>query len=451
MVTTKPKPIKDIDIPLRPRWHEVINRPESLEDLDQTASTQLTTVQGDIVTLNNTVSTAAAWVTEQLGDLNDELDELETSLEELGTDLETLETNLSTANQELSDLDDELEALDDSLGDLATEDTVSESLLDDNAVTAIKIRDGSVIASKILSGAITTSKLAAGAVTASRITSRTITAIKIASDTITANEIAADTITANEIAADTITTNELNVDELSAISADIGDIDAGTITGVTITGSLFRTATSGERIEMDTTNTNQIRFYDDNTRYGALEVDTEGTDGLIKLESINGGKLEVETGGANAYTAVRLEAYGRTVSVSGTSTNGSVFLGLDSGHYIQMIESSGSIDDDMIIRGFNLIPYGSSQDLGGSGDEWDRAYIDSLYTDYINLDGDIEVDGNVFIDGYFSLYETGSGSNFVQLRAPSSISSNFVLVLPDDDGSSGQYLRTDGNGNLYWG
>ena len=48
------------------------------------------------------------------------------------------------------------------------------------------------------------------------------------------------------------------------------------------------------------------------------------------------------------------------------------------------------------------------------------------------------------------LQETGAGSNYVELRAPAAISSNFTLYLPIDDGTANQILQTDGSGNLSW-
>lgn len=62
-----------------------------------------------------------------------------------------------------------------------------------------------------------------------------ITADNIAANTITGNEIAANTITASEIQSYSITASKLDVDYLSAISANLWDITAGTITGTTIT------------------------------------------------------------------------------------------------------------------------------------------------------------------------------------------------------------------------
>lgn len=42
-------------------------------------------------------------------------------------------------------------------------------------------------------------------------------------------------------------------------------------------------------------------------------------------------------------------------------------------------------------------------------------------------------------------------SNFVALRAPTTVASNLTYVLPGTDGSSGEFLKTDGSGNLSFG
>ena len=39
---------------------------------------------------------------------------------------------------------------------------------------------------------------------------------------------------------------------------------------------------------------------------------------------------------------------------------------------------------------------------------------------------------------------------YVNIKAPSTLSSNYTLTLPDDDGTSGQYLQTNGSGTLSW-
>lgn len=46
--------------------------------------------------------------------------------------------------------------------------------------------------------------------------------------------------------------------------------------------------------------------------------------------------------------------------------------------------------------------------------------------------------------------QTGNGSNYVALTAPDSVSTNVTWKLPDADGSGGEFLQTDGSGNLTW-
>jgi len=45
---------------------------------------------------------------------------------------------------------------------------------------------------------------------------------------------------------------------------------------------------------------------------------------------------------------------------------------------------------------------------------------------------------------------TVTGSNYVALRAPSSIAANVTWTLPNADGQPGQFLRTNGSGSLSW-
>lgn len=47
------------------------------------------------------------------------------------------------------------------------------------------------------------------------------------------------------------------------------------------------------------------------------------------------------------------------------------------------------------------------------------------------------------------LYETG-GSNYTAIKAPSSLTGNTTLTLPDGDGTNGQVIKTNGSGALSW-
>jgi hypothetical protein len=48
-------------------------------------------------------------------------------------------------------------------------------------------------------------------------------------------------------------------------------------------------------------------------------------------------------------------------------------------------------------------------------------------------------------------FNDADNSNFVALRASSSLAGNLILTLPVDAGSPGQVLFTDGSGHMYWG
>jgi len=84
------------------------------------------------------------------------------------------------------------------------------------------------------------------------------------------------------ISANTITARHMLVDDLSAISADLGEVNAGNITGVTITGGLFQTSLGQKKIiitndgislqtttEVGNYGATPIGFlYGDSTKYG---------------------------------------------------------------------------------------------------------------------------------------------------------------------------------------
>ena len=396
-----------------------------------------------------------------------DLSQLDADLGELDTDLADLETDLETAEGLITSLNTELDELDDSLGDLALLDTIGDGQIVDGAISGIKITDNTLVASKIVAGAITAEKISANAVTASKIlagsivadhiASNAITAVKIATDAITSNKIAADAITSNKIAADAVTSNSISVSELSAISQDVGTLTAGSITGVTITGALFRTATSGERIEMDTTNTNQIRFYNSSTYYGKLEVDSEGENGVVILETDNGSYMELTTDtGASGYNSAILGANGGNFDTSGNATSGSMYMWLDSSHYIRMGFSGGSTDDEITIRGLDIEPYSDgTMYLGLTSKRIRRVYTDDLtVTDDIGVGGDIVVGSEISaIDGASFHDDIDMNDNYItdvrgmEFDPTSSNNHNDYTLYCYSSGGTLQLRFIDGNGD----
>jgi len=110
-----------------------------------------------------------------------------------------------------------------------------------------------VTLSSILDGAVSELKLAAGAVTAAKTNLAAIddSTGELAANSVSTNSLQALAVTTAKLNAGAVTAEKMTVTELSAITANLGAINAGTIDGVTITGGLFRTATSGRRLEMD--------------------------------------------------------------------------------------------------------------------------------------------------------------------------------------------------------
>ena len=78
--------------------------------------------------------------------------------------------------------------------------------------------------------------------------------------------------------------------------------------------------------------------------------------------------------------------------------------------------------------------------LTGSG----AVIVDSnLAIDTLNIGNHLTEGGEVrFNEG------TNNGTNYIGIRAPNAVTGSQTFVLPDGDGTAGQFLKTDGSGNL---
>ena len=149
-------------------------------------------------------------------------------------------------------------------------------------------------------------------ISATKIVSGSLTANEIASGTITANEIATGTITANEIAANSITATELDVTILSAISANLGTITAGSLS---INGGVASIDSSG------------------NSSFSSIQVG--GSSRLFTIS--NDGMGSFGDGSDGAYTLNASQG-----AVSGLfSLSGAVFTLLRDGYFTDLTIDSG--------------------------------------------------------------------------------------------------------------
>ena len=69
-----------------------------------------------------------------------------------------------------------------------------------------------------------------------------------------------------------------------------------------------------------------------------------------------------------------------------------------------------------------------------------------------NLAVDQFIVGNATgVGGTLKLNEgTSNGSNFIALKAPNAVTATTTFTLPDGDGATGQFLKTDGSANMSW-
>ena len=245
-------------------------------------------------------------------------------------------------------------------------------------------------------------------------------------------------IAENQLSSDEIVLDsEDNEIRVGAITLD-GDNDE--ITGGTIVGTTFKTAETGERIEINTTNYNQIGFFNNTTKYGYLAVDSNDSGGALSMRLTEG----PGNAGFDIYNGIVDGEADKIASMSSgtrsfqTSFN-EIIMSWDSTNYVAIRDGS-----DLTVSGLDIIPSYSNQRIGSADDPWSIGYINSILSTYARVDGHLDLYGNL------NLRETGSGSHVIQLRAPVSISSNFALLLPGDAGSSDQVLTTDGVGNLSW-
>ena len=89
--------------------------------------------------------------------------------------------------------------------------------------------NGKAIVDRLNAGDIHGDKITANTLNANRLTAGSVTARELAAGSITAEKLAANAVTADKLKAGSITSDKLAVRTLSAVSSDLGDINAGNI------------------------------------------------------------------------------------------------------------------------------------------------------------------------------------------------------------------------------
>jgi hypothetical protein len=123
--------------------------------------------------------------------------------------------------------------------------------------------------------------------------------------------------------------------------------------------------------------------------------------------------------------------------------NASIQSRYDNGSFNINSKGTGSLFlDDLKIKDATIESYGTNQDITLSPDGTGTVIIDTdLEVDNLNLNGNtissVNTDGNIIL--------TPNGSGIVNA---SNLTINSAITFPTSDGSEGQVLQTDGEGNL---
>lgn len=138
---------------------------------------------------------------------------------------------------------------------------------------------GSLAGDRLVAKSITAAQIQALAITANELAASSVTAVKIAADSVVAAKIAAGAVTTDKlnalaVTADKLAAGSVSADKIAAGAIVAGKIAAGAIDGMTITGALFRTASSGRRMQWNS--------------YGITAHDSSGAI-LTTLEPDSGG------------------------------------------------------------------------------------------------------------------------------------------------------------------
>jgi|GEM_PF-2070312 len=190
----------------------------------------------------------------------------------------------------------------------------------------IEMRRGSAVL--IEDGMITATKMAANSITAANgaIADLAVTNAKIAN--VDAAKITTGYLSADRIEASSITSDKISVTSLSALSANLGTITSGTVTGATI-----RTAASGARVQL--TSTNGIEVFNATTRTAHLNKDGSGYLGLTNPISWNSAGVVTVPG-----TLISGEIVGNTIK---TATSGWRVELQNSGYPIRVWDGTNTV------------------------------------------------------------------------------------------------------------
>lgn len=341
------------------------------------------------------------------------------------------------------------------IASLMSGSAITETQIEDNAITTPKIAANQIVAGHINAGEITGDKIAANTLTAANIAAGTITGSEIAAGTILAGNIganqitsaliAADQILASHIAAGQVDTGELaagavTTAKLDALAVEAGNIAAGAITAGKIAAGAINASSIFVSGVVDSAALGTGAVTSNKIGTGAINSGTMIANGVIITShmtagSINGDRISASTIdtaqlAAGAVTATKIDALAVTagkIAAGAVDTNELNALAVTAAKIDSLAVTSDKIAANAIIAGKIAVGgvSGSTQIANGIVNT-DQIAANAVIASKINV-SNLAVDLNADIGG--SLYlPTANNIIWGTSGAPSSISK--MLMVP---------------------
>ena len=284
--------------------------------------------------------------------------------------------------------------------------------------------------------------------------------------TLTGNEFSIDTATSNAITANTAKTG-ITSGQANAITANTAKTGITSDQANAITANTAKTGITSDQANAITANTAKTGITSDQANAITANTAKTGiTSGQASAITANTAKTGITSGQASAITANTAKVTNAThtgevtgssaltiadnvvdeanLKVSNTPTDGYVLTAQsgNTGGLTWAVESSGiaSVVED------------TSPQLGGNLDVQTREITTSTSNGNVKItpngSGVVEVKGAGGNDGTLQL-NCSDNSHGVKIKSPPhSAAASYTLTLPNDDGSSGQSLTSNGSGTL---
>ncbi|WP_395814502.1 tail fiber domain-containing protein [Clostridium sp. C45] len=289
--------------------------------------------------------------------VSDKTTTLEQTVNGFSGRISSVETTANSASSKVTEITATVNGLSTTVANKTDKGAIISTI--NQSAEAIKIQ-----ASKLeLTGYVTMTNLSTSGQTSidgGNIKTRTITAAKIASGTITATQIAANTITGAKIASKTITADKISVTSLSALTANLGTVTAGSLTSNT-TISVSTNLTVGNNIYLNqNVNTTKYIYFNSSNYIRNLYTNSYN---YITVNSNY--RCALMSGSTSVY------AYGNTGEAGISAAASIIFSSYGNGR----LEHYGKYYDANWSSGF-FRPLQAGTALGGSGASyrWYRLY-----------------------------------------------------------------------------